>query len=87
MLCETMGAKGKERARALFAKEKTATQLRAHLLAHGRVRFDVGLLGRVPVLAFAYLAQAGRRIGGVFHRRRPSRFALAERKAREARKG
>jgi colanic acid/amylovoran biosynthesis glycosyltransferase len=84
-LCSRMGAAGQLRARALFAKEKTAASLRGHLVAHGKVGFDLGLVTRAPALGCGYLAQWGRRLLRKFHAGKPSRFALAEKAAKRAR--
>ena len=71
--------------RALFAKEKTAASLRGHLVAHGKVGFDLGLVTRAPALGCGYLAQWRRRLLSKFHTGKPSRFALAEKAAKRAR--
>jgi hypothetical protein len=80
--CGEMGVRGQERARMLFAKEVTAAALRDVLVARGTIPFDGALLAAKPSLLGAYLGQWGRRIARKLRRTKPSRFVLAERKAR-----
>ena len=84
-LCSRLGEAGQLRARALFAKEKTAASLRGHLVAHGKVGFDLGLVARSPGLACGYVAQWRRRLLRKFRAGKPSRFELAEKSAKRAR--
>ena len=81
-----MGHVGRERARALFAKEVTARLLRQVLVAGGSVRFEGALLGKDPSLFFGYLKQW---VGRGLRRLQPAKkspYALAEKAARDARK-
>lgn len=59
-----MADAGQVHAQAHFAKEVTARQLRRLLVAHGRTRFDAGLLASDASLVSAYLAQWRRRLTG-----------------------
>jgi len=69
-----MADAGQMHAEANFAKEVTSKQLRRHLVARGRTRFDRALVGSDPGLVFAFLAQWGRRLtGGLTHRKRCAR--------------
>lgn len=63
---ERMGAAGERNAKALFAKEVTAAQLRRHLVRFGLVRFDISLLRNDPALLIGYAAQTGRRFARLF---------------------
>lgn len=58
---DRMGTAGLARARALFAREVTAASLLVLLVAHGHVRIDSDLTGRVPGLRLAVLRRAMRR--------------------------
>ncbi len=83
--CERMGEAGQARARAMFAKEKTASALLRALVGNGRVRFDFALVARSPRLGVSYLAQWVRRPLRGLCCRGASRFAIAEKAAKRAR--
>jgi colanic acid/amylovoran biosynthesis glycosyltransferase len=61
-LCHEMGMAGHERAARMFAKEITARDLMRCLAAYGKLRFDVGLVLKYPILAGCYIAQWGRNL-------------------------
>ena len=71
---ERMGARGEQNARALFAKEKTARQLRRYLVRFGLVRFDLSLARSDPALLAGYALQGGRRLRRLFRRKQQDRI-------------
>lgn len=85
-LAGKMGEAGHARAEELFATGQTSRRLLQCLVSCGRIPFDQGLVTRHRALAGSYIRQAFVRIGGLFRRRGPSRFVLAEREAKRLRK-